>query len=58
MANIIQLSERKRSKASSGHIIRKFIDGEFVEFVDFEMLSPAQQVDLLNANSREPRMGE
>jgi hypothetical protein len=51
MADIIQLSERRRH-AYSGHIVRKFIDGEFVEFVDFDALSLSQQKELLDTNTK------
>jgi hypothetical protein len=52
VADIIALKGRKRStKQNNSSIIRKFIDGEFVEYVDFDMLSLSQQAQLLDSNS-------
>ena len=52
MAEIVTLDGRKRStKQNNSSVVRKFIDGEFVEYVDFDMLSPSQQAQLLDSNS-------
>ena len=48
---LITLNGRKRStKQNNSSVVRKFIDGEFVEYVDFDMLSPSQQAQLLDLN--------
>lgn len=52
MADIIKFEQRKRQVAPTINlIVEKLIDGKLVQFVDFELLSPSQQSQLLTANS-------
>jgi hypothetical protein len=52
MSQIIRLEERRRKAPQpDSPIVKKLIDGEIVEYVDFEMLSLDQQVQLLDSNS-------
>jgi hypothetical protein len=55
MAEILQLSDRKRNADNESRVIRKFIDGEFVDFVNFDMLTLDEQRQLLDSNSKQTR---
>lgn len=55
MSKIICLADRKRRNARNDSIVKKLIDGELVDYVDFEMLSASQQMVLLNQHSSQDR---
>jgi hypothetical protein len=48
MAKIISLEDRKQQRSRGSAIIQKVIDGEIVEYVDFDFLSLAQQSAMLS----------
>jgi hypothetical protein len=48
MAKIISFEDRKQQRSRGSSIIQKVIDGEIVEYVDFDFLSLAQQSAMLS----------
>jgi hypothetical protein len=47
MAQITQFKDHKRHSASSNYqTIERVVDGEIIEYINFDALTPAQQAEL------------
>jgi ABC-type transporter MlaC component len=50
MSNIVQLADRRRAISQNNQIIKKLVDGEIVECVNLDSLTPAELSKYFSTN--------